>query len=92
MFETRSTRDSGIPFSFGFDRWLTAKEVFNGSDQQYRLKEWNEILWSINYLKQNKCTLYRAENFRLVDIEINAWSSLFADLKTNLDFRLISRD
>ena len=32
-----------------------------------------------------------AENFSIVDIEINAWSSLFANLKTNLVFRLISR-
>ena len=31
----------------------------------------------------------RAENFRMVDIEIYAWSSLFANLKTNLVFRLI---
>ena len=26
----------------------------------------------------------RAENFRMVDIEINAWSSFFLNLKTNL--------
>ena len=25
-----------------------------------------------------------AENFRMVDIEINAWSSLFPNIKTNL--------
>ena len=31
---------------------------------------------------------FRAENFRMVDIEIMAWSSLFANLKTNLVFRL----
>ena len=28
----------------------------------------------------------RAGNFRMVDIEINAWSSLFLDLETNLIF------
>ena len=39
-----------------------------------------------------KLNVIRAENFRMVDIEINAWSSLFANLKPNLVFRLISRD
>ena len=34
----------------------------------------------------------RAENFRMLDIEINARSSLFANIKTNLVFKLISRD
>ena len=41
---------------------------------------------------KNKSYLIRAENFRIMDIEINAWSSLFANLKTNLVFRFISRD
>ena len=35
---------------------------------------------------------FGAENFGMVDIEINAWSVLFAHLKINLVFKLISRD
>ena len=34
----------------------------------------------------------RAENFRMVDIEINAWSSLFLNIKTNLILYLYEAD
>ena len=43
------------------------------------------------YLDSIKERPTRAENFKMVDIEINALSSFFAYLKTNLDFKLISR-
>ena len=36
------------------------------------------------YFYPEQKNVSRAENFRMVYIEINAWSSLFLNLKTNL--------
>ena len=33
--------------------------------------------------------MYRAENFRIVDFEINHWSPLFINLKINLNFQFV---
>ena len=38
----------------------------------------------------HKIESFRAENFRMVDIEINAWSSLFLNIETNLILYLYS--
>ena len=47
---------------------------------------------SMRLLKLFFVKLFGAENFRIVDIEIIAYNSLFATLQTNLFFRLISKD
>ena len=56
--------------------------------------DWELLLQSLfddNFQKLVHCNFW-AENFKTVDVEINVWSSLFANLKTNLVLRLISRD
>ena len=40
--------------------------------------------WIKTFLSLFWCSLSWAQTFRMVDIEINAWSSLFLNLETNL--------
>ena len=46
----------------------------------------NQLVLILDSLNFNN--LFRDENFRIVDIEINAWSPLFINLKINLIFNL----